>query len=1403
MPINPFNPVSLGSVGRGVDLTDPYALIKGAAPAFRASRSVGNRPAPLTEEEESSILERSVGAFQYVGESLDKPFAAVRGLVHGATDVLQGETPNWGGGLLNLIPFSGGFLGDLIPAIAARPKDKVSGRDVLENWGAPANRDGFHPIKGDKVDAFWDVAGLATELALGPPIPVGPWAAAARQASRAAKMSKAARKINVDDTIKLLRKPHTGAVTEAGRLATAIKSSAAPIDTIGRGLSPQAMANQIRKGERAAISMELPEPIHSLLGKPGPIMEFGKGGKSGALFAKILEGASYGTYSPIAFLRGRFSHALRGVKNPKQQKVMDAAYDTMSRMQGALTNYTPSAYAAMDNLAERFRQLTINAARADAPESVVKWEDFIREIGETKGIMDGAVDQSSARISEIFEKMSQAKDPNVALTVDGMREVAELSNDIRETVDGGLGRIKGVAFDEMDRLGIAPDELRDYFAAHWPRRMADDVAGDFSDMLKQNIVDLHFGHATHRSMPLRDIPGRTGTLNMVSRDTLLGRPASNDEVLTAIDIPTGTHPFKRDIKALSKLLARSMPVRMAGKHGNMQLGQTVAVDGIEGVGRISGIADDTFRVQFMVDGKVGTKVVDHDATRPLLDIPEGTQLPPPVISKKNQTRMIQDWLQDRNIPVEDVHGKLLSEAALRREYVWARYFKPGLEFDNIGPDAVKAFDLTDSYQKELFDVVKGLKEGRVPYELSEDGTVATVNLYNWLKEVKAGSLAEYTAKHQASGAGWFSNRFAEDWTTMMHGAINLISNAQVMRDSIKQTARIFATPTKEGAEMVPLQDVWYGIKKMRGNKRAMSEKGLMTLADEIHKASGSSWAEAVENAAIRNNLDLSKISGHKEAIEAALDEIRVPPELSGALQAMYDIARPGSEAGTALGEVQDKWLRLWKTGVTLPWPAFHSRNLVSGFGMNVIDEGTPYGVRELSGAYKDVMGEMGAWEKGFASLLPASSRKTYKPGEKVGGRAITSAEAGLLNERTQADTARLLNEMVEIGVVDAGHLFDIRGFLKTPISSKPGEFPALGRAFGALIDGIKNRRLNPLAVEGGPGFFGFGHKGGPQNAVVEAGSEAYKAVEFINRGAPYLAARRAGWEPARAKALVERLQYDYAQGAPFEKTVMRRVFPFYGWMRNNFRRLGADLSQNIGSRTALAVRTGLAIQRDSGWLPDWLKEQMAVRIDSNDAEDTAEVITQWGLHFEDLKNLGVGPNWKKSITRNFEKAVGQSNPALQLLGKIITGRDLRTGRNLKDMHTNITGLDVIDRHFAPPADPLRRATVELLPYFGRAGATVRKFTDDRTNWKWMLANFTTGLRSSTHNMELQKQIQLRDNLEEMLDESPLTKAGTFRFIPEEVLPFVPKKIERAYNLLPVVKQTVRHLREREAAAGRP
>ncbi len=85
-------------------------------------------------------------------ESLGKPGRAARGVIGGLTDIAQGETPNWGGGVANLIPFSD-TLG------ITDPEQAITGWDLAQNWNLYENQPGLDPT---------DIASFGIDIATDP-----------------------------------------------------------------------------------------------------------------------------------------------------------------------------------------------------------------------------------------------------------------------------------------------------------------------------------------------------------------------------------------------------------------------------------------------------------------------------------------------------------------------------------------------------------------------------------------------------------------------------------------------------------------------------------------------------------------------------------------------------------------------------------------------------------------------------------------------------------------------------------------------------------------------------------------------------------------------------------------------------------------------------------------------------------------------------------------------------------------------------------------------------------------------------------------------------------------------------------------------------------------------------------
>jgi hypothetical protein len=164
---------------------DPFDQLLGPVPRRQSM-------IPLTPQEEASLLSQlgggAMSGLSYVGESLDKPGKALRGLLAGKPAELA-----------HLIPFSdflgitdsdgllspSGYFGGL-GIHATDETQTVGGRDLLEQWGALApNQEGLD---------WGDAAGFGAEVLLDPSLLVGgPLLKAAGKAPLVAKAADALR----------------------------------------------------------------------------------------------------------------------------------------------------------------------------------------------------------------------------------------------------------------------------------------------------------------------------------------------------------------------------------------------------------------------------------------------------------------------------------------------------------------------------------------------------------------------------------------------------------------------------------------------------------------------------------------------------------------------------------------------------------------------------------------------------------------------------------------------------------------------------------------------------------------------------------------------------------------------------------------------------------------------------------------------------------------------------------------------------------------------------------------------------------------------------------------------------------------------------------------------------------
>lgn len=150
-----------------------------------------------------------------------------------------------------------------------------------------------------------------------------------------------------------------------------------------------------------------------------------------------------------------------------------------------------------------------------------------------------------------------------------------------------------------------------------------------------------------------------------------------------------------------------------------------------------------------------------------------------------------------------------------------------------------------------------------------------------------------------------------------------------------------------------------------------------------------------------------------------------------------------------------------------------------------------------------------------------------------------------------------------------------------------------------------------------------------------------------------------GLDPAQAAQRVQRALFDYDQLSPFERDVMRRMFPFYTWTRKNLELMTKQLATHPGR-----VKAQLAIaDQEQGpereMLPEYLRGDFRVRI-KQDGKLT--YVTGIDLPFASAVETAMGVPGRNA----FRQTLASMTPVLKMFTELGTQRELWTGRSLAE-----------------------------------------------------------------------------------------------------------------------------------------
>jgi len=866
--------------------------LPGRAPQRRRRRPL---PPSITEEERRNILGRALGGLAYIGGAIDKPFAATRGTVAAIGSALSGKPRKAKEDikqLLHLIPFSGTFREQFTEMGIPVPEEHIWGREVLERFGAPRNKPtGISGWKRDPAEAFWDVAGIATDLFLAPPFLPGLLPVTAKGAKIGRLGQKALKEI---DEFAQLGKTEQ-ALTKATQLAKpsiGLKAGEEGLKELQKlpsrllGTTPAAKIAEVEAGERALLGLRPTWGVWSTLLGKHPIATFG----TGKTAARALDAVYYKS-GLIPALRSHFGATTLGKRGGTAQRAIEQEIAVEIHRAGALKGLLPHLAAEHDELAKIYAQhLQKYAEVAGDTRGVTQFRDFSRYVTEVQSRINGAARMTEQEISALFHIPTN----NLKL----LDEVNEFSRRLHNLATNSMADVRDELFRRILAYGGDGAVMRAAFVAHMPRRRV----GALTVAQEEGLRGARRFDYSLKRLQSFDVPEGTYLINRLVGEGIWSQPAD---------------------AALSKVI-RGSKKNFGGFHQE-QIVRLKSTSGLketfDGIGRIVAFEGDNAVVSrlnpngFMDQIRVPISALD-DATQGSA----GALVPPPLYTKEAQRAAYETILRDKGIAFTAKD----SDTVLRRKALYHGHLKPAFDRelhrgmkipveDTTRPRWIKK-GATDN--ENLARALERLEKGIDPIRETIDGK--SIQVAEGANSV-TDDLASWLYGGPALPDGLFNRTIVEDHITYVTHGLDYLHGLMVKHNFLHGVA---TTTQKPG--FVPLEEAWASVTTRFGRQaktaRALTDDGLDTFARDFG---------------------------------AARSDIYVPAGTAKTLQIFQDIAEPGSKVHSMAGQMFDIWTAGIKAGWTLSWPAFHVRNFAAGQFQNLAADG-PYTISQYGNQLKQV-----------------------------------------------------------------------------------------------------------------------------------------------------------------------------------------------------------------------------------------------------------------------------------------------------------------------------------------------------------------------------------------------------------------------------------------------------------------
>lgn len=552
----------------------------------------------------------------------------------------------------------------------------------------------------------------------------------------------------------------------------------------------------------------------------------------------------------------------------------------------------------------------------------------------------------------------------------------------------------------------------------------------------------------------------------------------------------------------------------------------------------------------------------------------------------------------------------------------------------------------------------------------------------------------------------------------------------------------------EGLYSHRLVDDWFGYMEslletestLRTAHHYLAGKGVLKSASEA--AEGVSLKEAWKGAGFHER-GLEKLVGDR-GITTSIDDLILDKRAASVLKTLGQL--PKRRFQNAFTEFVDRVQSVYKSYLFLPFAASHVRNLAGGQFNNLIEgKVNPF---ELLASNWEVM----KYAKGTLDDLSVLDAVDLK--DLIGGK-------GYMAQALDADMMAAMMTKPEGGV---GHI--LKGLM-------PKGWESLDPR------GVRGWVTSKMKAEG--------TQDRVRNVLMEAGERAYAYVEFVNRVGYAQALHKKGFSPSEIVELVKRSQFDYSEVSALHRNVLQRVASFPTWPIKNVPYQFGKLFERPGGMSAQTIRAFGQPSDEPGedYTPSWMRENLAVPLGGPPEERS--FLTGVGLPIEDLNRMIAMGESGPQFGRTAEKMAASLNPLVRGGAELWADKQFWSGRPLSSLWspTEAAGkkIPAIDRlaHMGP---------------WSRFFSEGRRLVDPRKGLLEKALTATTGLKTSTQDVEMARIRDLEAGQKEILADSPFIAQGTFPYIPARLKEQAPPELKKKIRIASALAQRARKLREK-------